>query len=127
MSEHDAVKWDNLRCLYAEDLKNRRITLTVAGVRETPKGARLFCHNEESAAFDVAFKETDKDGKTPYIQIPAPNKFGKRTTLLRQYVMVCGGDPCSDHAGRKVTLYPVESKKSQTGQAIRVAVPEQMA
>ena len=122
-----AVQWDNLRCLYAEDLHNKRVAVTVGGVRDTPKGARLFCQSGESEAWDVAFSIHDSEGKTPYIQIPKPNGFGKRTTLLRQFVMATGGDPSANSVGHKVTLYPVESKKSQTGQAIRIAVPEQMA
>jgi hypothetical protein len=101
--------------------------MTIAGVRETPKGARLFCHNEESKAWDVAFATKDKEGRTPYIQIPCPNTFGKRTAMLRQYVMACGGDPEDGHAGKKIVLYPVDSKKSQTGQAIRIAIPEGLA
>ena len=124
MSDEPRVDWDNLRCLYAEDLKRQRLTLTISAVRDTPKGARLFCHNEESEAWDVAFSAKGKDGKTPYIQIPSPNKFGKRCSLLRQYVMVCGGDPANEHAGKKITLYPTESKKAQTGQAIRIAAAE---
>ena len=127
MSDTPKVNWDNLRCIYAEDLKNSRVTVKIGGVRETPKGARLFCHNEESAAWDVAFGQPDKDGKTPYIQLPAPNKWGKRTTLLRQYVQATGGDPSNEHVGKSITMYPVKSQKSTTGQAIRIAVPEVMA
>jgi hypothetical protein len=121
------IDWNNLRCLYAEDLGTKRVRVTIGGVRDTPKGARLFCHNEESEAWDVAFTERDKDGKTPYIQIPAPNQWGKRSGLLRQYVMATGGDPSNGHAGKAIMLYPVESKKSTTGKAIRIAVPEHMA
>ena len=128
MSDKDvSVQWDNLRCLYAEDLKGKRITMTIGGVRETPKGAKLFCHNEESEAWDVAFAMRDKDGKTPYVQSPQPNAYGKRTTLLRQFVMATAGDPCAESVGKSVTLYPVESKKSTTGKAIRIAVPEHAA
>ena len=121
------VNWDKLRCLYAEDLKGKRITMPIGGVRDTPKGARLFCHNAESEAWDVAFAVVDKDGKTPYIQVPKGNEFGKRTTLLRQYVMACGGDPDPAQAGTELTLYPIDSKKSTTGKAIRIAIPEHVA
>lgn len=123
----DGFVWENLRCLYAEDLKNKQVTMTIAAVRDTPKGGRLFCHNEESKAWDVAFTGKDKEGKTLYIQIPCPNAFGKKTTLLRQYVMACGGDPQDGHTTQKITLYPVATKKSTTGQAIRIAIPEAMA
>jgi hypothetical protein len=124
MSDEPRVDWDNLRCLYAEDLKRQRLTLTISAVRDTPKGARLFCHNEESEAWDVAFAAKGKDGKTPYIQIPKPNAYGKATGLLRTYKMAMGGEPCGEHAGHKLVLYPVKSLKSQTGQAIRIAVQE---
>jgi hypothetical protein len=122
-----SIQWDNLRCLYAEDLKGKRVTVKIGGVRSTPKGAKLFCHNEESEAWDIAFSMRDKDGKTPYIQIPQPNSYGKRTTLLRQFVMATGGDPCEESAGQTITLYPIESKKSTTGKAIRIAIPEHAA
>ena len=122
MSDKTLPPWDNLRCLYAEDLKGKRLTVTISAVRDTPEGARLFCHNESSEAWDVAFAQKDKEGRTTYIQIPKPNKeFGKRTGLLRLYVMVCGGDPSDEHAGKKIVLYPIASKKSATGEAIRVA------
>jgi hypothetical protein len=122
-----SVQWDNLRCLYAEDLKGKRYTMKIGGIRDTPKGAKLFCHNEESDAWDIAFALRDKDGKTPYIQIPQPNSYGKRTTLLRQFVMATGCEPGDEAVGRDITLYPVESKKSTTGKAIRIAVPEHAA
>jgi len=127
MSEKPGVNWSNLRCLYAEDLRGARWPLVIGGVRETPKGARLFCHNEESEAWDIAFGQPDKEGRTPYIQIPTRNKYGKSTTLLRQYVMATGSEPCAEHVGNKIVLYPVESKKSTTGKAIRIAVPESAA
>ena len=127
MSEQVDKTWKNIRCLYAEDLKNKRVTLTIKTIRDTPEGARLFCRNETSCAWDIQFQETDKDGRSMYIQIPTGNTFGKRTTLLRQYVMACGGDPSQEHCGRKITLYPIASKKSATSQAIRIAVPEAMA
>ena len=122
-----SVDWKNLRCLYAEDLKNSRVPVVVGGIRETPKDARLFCHNTSTGAWDVAFATPDKEGRTPYIQIPVPNEFGKRTALLRQYVQAAGGDPDPSQVGTEITLYPVESKKSVTGQAIRIAIPEQLA
>jgi hypothetical protein len=115
------VNWKKLRCLYAEDLKGKRITVKIGGVRVTPKGAKLFCHNEESEAWDIAFAQPDKEGRTPYIQIPAPNDFGKRTTILRQYVMASGGDPSDEQIGVSIVLYPVDSNKAATKVAIRIA------
>jgi hypothetical protein len=120
MSEQN-VNWENLRCLYAEDLKGKRITLKIGGVRDTPKGARMFSQAGESEAWDVAFDMKDSNGKTPYIQIPKANKFGKASGLLRTYRAAAGGDPSEDQIGKPVVLFPVPSKKSQTGEAIRVA------
>ena len=122
-----SVQWNNLRCLYAEDLKNKRATVPIGGIRDTPKGARLFCQSGESEAWDVAFAIRDRDGKTPYIQIPKPNAYGKATGLLRTYKAATGGEPCAEHIGHSITLIPVKSTKSATGQAIRVAVPEHAA
>lgn len=123
----DQKIWENLRCLYAEDLRGKRVTLTIAGVRDTPKGARLFCQSGESEAWDVAFRESGKDGRTPYIQLPKPNNYGKSCGLLRGFKVATGGEPTEEQVGKKVTLYPIKSTKSATGQAIRVAVPEVMA
>ena len=121
------INWNKLRCLYAEDLKNKKVTLEIAGVRNTPDGAKLFCQSGESDAWDIAFSRPDKEGRTPYIQIPKPNNYGKKTGLLRGYVLACGDDPSPEHVGKSITLYPVASKKSATGQASRIAVPEQHA
>lgn len=116
-----AVNWSNLRCLYAEDIKDVKTKLRIAGIRDTPKGARLFCQSGESEAYDVAFAHKDKSGKTLYIQIPKANQFGKRAGILRQYVMVTGGEPCEGHIGKEIVLYTKESAKSMTGRAIRIA------
>ena len=121
------VNWNNLRCIYAEDLKNKRINRTIGGVRDTPKGARLFSKAGESEAWDVAFTECDKEGRTTYIQIPKPNQYGKKTGFLRGYNLATGGDPDESHVGKTIVLYPVASQKSETGQAIRIAVPENHA
>ena len=127
MSDGKKINWNNLRCLYAEDLHNNRVTMTIGAVRSTPNGAKLFCQTGESEAWDIAFDKPDKEGRTCYIQIPKPNNFGKKTGLLRGYVLACGTDPDGSHAGKAITLYPVASKKSATGQAIRIAVPENHA
>ncbi len=115
-----AFTWKNLRCLYAEDLKGKAIPVIVGGVRDTPKGARLFSQAGESEAWDVAFAKPDREGRTTYIQIPKPNEYGKKTGLLRGYVAAMGGDPDPSHVGQKIELYPVTSAKAATGQAIRL-------
>jgi hypothetical protein len=117
-----AVNWSNLRCLYAEDIKDgTKAKLKIAGIRDTPEGARLFCQNKKSEAYDVAFDRKDKAGKTLYIQLPKTDQFGKRAGILRQYVMVCGSEPDQTHVGKEVVLYTKESAKSVTGKAIRIA------
>lgn len=123
----ETIEWNNIRCLYSEDLKNHHVTLTIAAIRDTPKEARLFCQSGLSEAWDIAFAEKGKDGKTPYIQLPKPNAFGKSTGLLRTYKAATGGEPCASHAGHKIVLYPVKSVKSVSGQAIRIALPESLA
>jgi len=117
----NTVDWNKLRCLYAEDLKGRKITLTIGGVRETPKGARLFCQTGESEAWDVAFDTPDRNGMTPYIQIPKPNAYGKASGILRTYRAAAGGDPSESQVGTKIVLVAVASKKATTGEAIRIA------
>ena len=116
-----AVNWNNLRCLYAEDIKDTKMKFKIAGIRDTPKGARLFCQSGETEAFDVAFDRKEKQGKTLYIQLPKTNAFGKRAGILRQYVMVCGNEPDQSHVGKEIVLYTKDSAKSMTGKAIRIA------
>lgn len=117
--------WNNLRCLYAEDLPpGRKYPMTIAGIRDTPPKARLFCRGDESKAWDVAFTPPGKDGRTLYIQVPSPNEFGKRAMILRTYVMACGGEPDQSHVGKTLYLHSVPSKKSDTGRALRIASPE---
>jgi hypothetical protein len=122
-----AAEWKNLRCLYAEDLKGKRVAVCIAGVRETPKEARLFCQSGTSEAWDVCFDKKDAAGRTTYIQIPKPNDYGKATGLLRTYKAAAGGEPDQSHVGTEITLIPVNSKKSATGEAIRIAIPERHA
>jgi hypothetical protein len=69
----------------------------------------------KSSGFDIAFEETDK-------------VFGVvGITVRRQLFMATGTDDPTAMIGKKITLYPVKSAKSATGQAIRIAVPEAMA
>jgi len=116
---------EKLRCMYAEDLKSKRVKMTVERVRKAPK--QLYCNGQSTGAWDVIFKQKDKEGSTMYIQLPRPDSDGKRTAILRQFVMATGGDPSDESIGKDLTLYPIESKKSVTGQAMRIAIPEHMA
>jgi hypothetical protein len=105
--------YDGTKYLYAEQLKGKRVTLTIKGVA----GGVEFCDSRgaKSLGFDITFAETDKVlGMTGI-------------TIRRQLYMATGTDDPAAMVGKKITLYPVKSAKSATGQAIRIAVPEQMA
>ena len=105
--------YDGTRYLYAEQLKGKRVNLTIKAVT----GGVEFCDTRgaKSLGFDITFAETDK-------------VFGMTgITVRRQLFMATGTDDPEKMAGKKITLYPVKSAKSATGQAIRIAVPEQMA
>lgn len=116
---------EKMRCLYAENLRNKRVKLKIGGVRNAPKP--LYCNGQTTGAWDVIFDQKNKDGETMYLQIPRPDDDGKSTVILRQFTMATGTSPSDESIGQEITLYPVQSKKSATGQAIRIAVPEQMA
>ncbi len=105
--------YDGTRYLYAEQLKGKRINLTIKAVM----GGVEFCDSrgQKTVGFDITFNETEKVlGMTGI-------------TVRRQLVMATGTDDPAAMVGKKITLYPVKSAKSATGQAIRIAVPEQMA
>jgi hypothetical protein len=105
--------YDGCRYLYAEMLKNKRVTLTIKAVTggvEFDDG-----RGKKSVGFDLAFAETDKVLGVTGI------------TVRRQITMACGTDDPAAMVGKKITLYVIKSAKSATGQAIRIAVPEQMA
>jgi len=106
------------RCIYAEMLKNKKVTLTIEAVRESPKP--LYCNGANSRAWDIMFAEKDAEGNVFYVQIPQPDEHGKRTTILRQFYAATGSDPGAESVGKKITMFPVPSKKSATGQAIRI-------
>ncbi len=112
MSDKASI-YDGCRYLYAEMLKGKRVSLTIKSV----VGGVEFCDNRgaKTQGFDVVFNETDKVlGMTGI-------------TVRRQLFMATGTDDPSAMVGKKITLYSVKSAKSATGQAIRIAVPEQMA
>lgn len=110
MSEQKASIFDGCPYIYAEMLKGKRVVLTIASV----SGGAEFCdpQGRKSKGFDVTFKET-------------PKKLGVcGVTVRRQIAAACGTDDPAGMVGKRITLYPVESKKSATGQAIRVAPGE---
>lgn len=104
--------FDGADYLYAEQLKNKRVALTIKHVAAKEiigDGGR------KSMGFEIAFEET-------------PKRFAfAGATVRRQMALACGTDDTEQMAGKKITLYPVKSARSVSGQAIRVAIPEQAA
>ena len=104
--------FDGLDYLYAEMLKGKRVTMTVKNVTQMEiigDGGR------KAQGYEVAFEET-------------PKKFAfAGATVRRQLAMACGTDDPEKMSGKKITLYPVKSARSVSGQAIRIAIPEQVA
>jgi hypothetical protein len=99
--------YDGLPYIYAEQLKGQRVTLTIKGVT----GGVEFVSQDgrKSVGFDIAFVETDKVlGVTG-------------VTVRRQIMAAVGTEDVVDMVGKKITLYSVPSRKSASGQAIRVA------
>ena len=99
--------YDGLPYLYAEQLHGKRVTLTIANV---VGGAEFVSADGRRAiGFDVSFKETEK-------------KLGiTGVTVRRQLTVATGTDDPALMAGKRITLYPVDSKKSAAGCAIRIA------
>ena len=103
--------YDGLPYIYAEQLHGKRVTMTNKAIKF---GASFWCEGVESKGFNIMFNET-------------PKMLGVTgATVRRQLYMACGTENPDEMAGKKITLYPVASKRSATGQAIRIAIPEQM-
>ena len=112
MSEPKKSIFTGMEYLYAEQLKGKRVTLTIKGVDQREiigDGGR------KSTGFAVSFNETPK------------KLIVAGATVRRQIAMACGSENPDDYAGKQITLYPVASSRSVSGQAIRVAVPEHAA
>ena len=100
--------YDGLDHLYAEQLKGKRVTLTIKSVKG---GVEFFCaqSNKNNKGFDIAFEET-------------PKLLGVTgATVRRQLFVATGTETPSEMVGKKIILYPETSKRSATGLAIRVA------
>ena len=98
--------YDGLKYLYAEQLKGKQATVTIKAIT----GGVEFTDNRggKSIGHDITFVETDKVlGVTG-------------VTVKRQLAQATGTDNPAEMVGKKITLYPVESKKATTGQAIRI-------
>ena len=112
MTEKKASIYDGLRYLYAEQLKGKRVALTVKHIDpETIVGEG----GRKTLGHVLAFDETDK-----LLVVSG-------ATIKRQLFMATGTDDPDAMVGKKITLYPVASAKSVTGFAIRIAVPEHAA
>lgn len=112
MSKETKSIFDGMSYLYAEQLKGRRVTLTI---KEVVAQEIIGDGGRKSMGFAVGFAETPK------------KLVVSGATVRRQIALACGTDDPGEMVGKQVTLYPVPSSRSVSGQAIRVAVPEHAA
>lgn len=111
MSEKKSI-FDGMEYLYAEQLKNKRVTLTIKGAEMRDivgDGGR------KSKGYVISFNETAKKLAV------------SGATVRRQLAIACQTENPDEFVGKRIVLYPVESTRSVSGQAIRVAVPEHAA
>lgn len=111
MSDKKSI-FDGMEYLYAEQLKGKRISLTIKGVEQREivgDGGR------KNTGFVITFAETKKK-----LAVTG-------ATVRRQLAMACQTENPDEFPGKQITLYPVSSSRSVSGQAIRVAVPEHAA
>lgn len=112
MSEQKKSIFDGMEYLYAEQLKGKRVTLTIKAV----EGKEIIGDGgRKSTGFTVSFAETKK------------KLIVAGATVRRQLAMVCQSENPDDYAGKQIVLYPVASNRSVSGQAIRIALPEHAA
>ena len=112
MSELKKSIFDGMEYLYAEQLKGKRVTLTIKSVESKEiigDGGR------KNNGFVFAFKETPK------------KLVVTGATVRRQLAMACGSENPDEYVGKQITIYPQPSSRSISGQAIRVAIPEHAA
>ena len=111
MSKNKSI-YDGLKYLYAEQLNGKRITLKI---KKLVGGIDFVNPAGKQKGFDIHFDKTDK-----VLGVAG-------TTVRRQLFMATGTENPDEMIGKEITLYPIESKRSATGLAIRIAVPEHMA
>jgi len=112
MSQTTKSIFDGMEYLYAEQLKGKRVTLTIKSVEQKEiigDGGR------KSTGYTVSFAETKK------------KLIVAGATVRRQLAMVCQSENPDDFAGKQIVIYPVPSTRSVSGQAIRIALPEHAA
>lgn len=101
---------DGTKYLYAEQLRNKSVALTIKAIT----GGVEFTdtRGQKNEGFDVSFAETQKILGVTGI------------TVRRQLALACGTDDPEQMIGKRITLYPVRSAKSVSGQAIRIKTEE---
>lgn len=104
--------YDGARYLYAEQLKGKRVTVTIKAVTSE---SIIGDGGRKSQGFVLSFSETDK-----LLVISG-------MTIRRQLAMATETDDPDQMTGKKIILYPVKSAKSISGEAIRIAIPEHNA
>ena len=107
-----ASVYDGLRYLYAEQLDNKRHTVTIAEVK--PEEVTDL-NGRKTMGFALGFEETKK-----LLVVTG-------ATIRRQLRMACGTEDPAEMVGMKIILYPTPSKKAVTGQAIRIAEADKTA
>jgi len=112
MSKETKSIYEGLPYIYAEQLKGKRVTLTIKSVKYGAKFHEPHTHDEK-IGFDIAFEET-------------PKLLGMTgVTVRRQLYVATGTEDTDKMAGKSIVLYPIESSRSATGQAIRIAPVEE--
>ena len=104
--------FDGLKYLYAEQLKNNSVKMTIKSVDAQEivgDGGR------RSMGHVLGFEKTTK-----LLVVSG-------ATIKRQLAMATGTEDPDAMVGKTIVLYPVKSKKSVSGQAIRIKIPEQHA
>ena len=111
MSDRKSI-FDGMEYLYAEQLKGKRVTVTI---KSTEQREIIGDGGRKTMGYVLCFTET-------------PKKLAVTgATVRRQLAIACGTDDPDGFAGKKIVLYPVQSTRSVSGQAIRVAIPEHAA
>ena len=104
--------YDGLKYLYAEQLQGKAVKLVIKAAdpeKIIGDGGR------STDGWVLSFDKTDK------------KLVVSGATIRRQLAAACGTEDPSKMIGKEITLYPVKSVRSISGQAIRVKVPEVMA
>jgi len=112
MSESDINVTDRLKYIYGEDLigpdkQPRKYPLTIKDViaDEFVDG-----RGSKTPGFSLVFQETKK-----MLGITG-------VTITRQLVVATGTKTGREMVGKKITLYPVPSKKAAAGWAVRIEI-----